>query len=245
MKQIKKFSPEAIEKLKNYVYRLIDPRNGETFYVGVGVGNRVFQHIKGAVLEDNTSEKITRIHQITNSGFNVSHIIHRHGMTKSVATEVEAALIEAYPGLTNSIGGHGSNDYGVMHASEIESKYNAEEASFDSHKILLISVNKSVSEKSLYDSVRFAWRLNKNKASKADYVFATVQGIIKGVYIAESWLEATVENFPNLMGLESDNGRYGFIGFEAENEIKEMYIGKRTPEKFRKRGASNPIKYSY
>jgi hypothetical protein len=28
------FSPEVSSKLKTYVYRLIDPRNGESFYVG-------------------------------------------------------------------------------------------------------------------------------------------------------------------------------------------------------------------
>ncbi len=41
------FSPEVIKELGHYVYRLIDPRNGETFYVGKGKGNRVFHHIAG------------------------------------------------------------------------------------------------------------------------------------------------------------------------------------------------------
>ena len=41
-----KFPAEVIDKLRNYVYRLIDPRNGETFYVGRGVGNRLFSHIR-------------------------------------------------------------------------------------------------------------------------------------------------------------------------------------------------------
>jgi len=36
-----KFTTEVIDKMKFYVYRLIDPRNGETFYVGKGKGNRV------------------------------------------------------------------------------------------------------------------------------------------------------------------------------------------------------------
>ena len=30
------FPSEVADKLKWYVYRLIDPRNGETFYVGKG-----------------------------------------------------------------------------------------------------------------------------------------------------------------------------------------------------------------
>jgi len=37
----------------------------------------------------------------------------------------------------------------------------------------------------------------------------------------------------------------GFVGQEASEEIKAMYVGKRLPDEFRKRGASNPIKYTW
>lgn len=40
------FPQEVIDKIRWYVYRLIDPRNGETFYVGMGKGNRIFAHIR-------------------------------------------------------------------------------------------------------------------------------------------------------------------------------------------------------
>jgi len=43
------FPPGVATKLKTYVYRLIDPRNGETFYVGKGQGDRVFPHIRAQV----------------------------------------------------------------------------------------------------------------------------------------------------------------------------------------------------
>jgi hypothetical protein len=39
------FPEEVARQLRTYVYRLIDPRNGETFYIGKGKGNRVFSHI--------------------------------------------------------------------------------------------------------------------------------------------------------------------------------------------------------
>ena len=42
----KDFPPDVSRRLRKYVYRLIDPRNGETFYVGKGEGNRVFAHIR-------------------------------------------------------------------------------------------------------------------------------------------------------------------------------------------------------
>ena len=43
--RICKFPNEVIEKLQYYVFRLIDPRHGETFYVGKGKGNCVFNHL--------------------------------------------------------------------------------------------------------------------------------------------------------------------------------------------------------
>ena len=41
MNEINEFPTEVISELKYYVYRLIDPRNGETFYVGKGKGNEL------------------------------------------------------------------------------------------------------------------------------------------------------------------------------------------------------------
>lgn len=40
------FSPEVINDLKYYVYRHIDPRNGETHYIGKGQCNRVFSLLR-------------------------------------------------------------------------------------------------------------------------------------------------------------------------------------------------------
>jgi hypothetical protein len=155
------FPPEVAERLKTYVYRLIDPRNGETFYVGKGQGDRVFAHIR---LEqklggDEVDNKVKRIREIHLAGFQVAHVIHRHGMDDDTAFEVEAALIDAYPGLTNVAGGSGSSDYGVMHSKEIVSRYSAEAAVFH-HRALLISVNRSATEVSLYEATRYAWKIS-------------------------------------------------------------------------------------
>lgn len=115
------FSPHVIEEIGYYVYRLIDPRNGETFYIGKGTGNRLFAHIKGEAeaREDRLSQKLQRIREIRLDGFEVGHIVHRHGLDEKTAYEVEAALIDAYPAVTNAVGGHYSDERGVMHATQI------------------------------------------------------------------------------------------------------------------------------
>ena len=248
--KINSFPPEVVAELKDYVYRLIDPRNGETFYVGRGVGNRVFDHANGVFVpaegdsesaSDPASEKIDRILKIKLANLEVGHVIHRYGLEKEEARIVEAALIDAYPGLTNIQGGYGSGDFGPMHPSEIVSKYSAKIAEFK-HKALLISVNKSTADTQLLQATQFAWRLNKSKAESAEVILATVQGLIKGAFVAEKWLEATSANFP---GRETIEGRYGFYGKEAPIEINNMYKDKRVPDQFRKKGASNPIKYTW
>jgi hypothetical protein len=238
------FPPGVARRLKTYVYRLIDPRNGETFYVGKGRGNRVFAHVHDEhILEgDPLDNKLKRIREIRSAGFEVGHVIHRHGMDDKTAFEVEAAVIDAYPGLTNVVSGAGTSDYGAMHAQEIVRRYSAEPAVFR-HKALLISVNRSSAERSLYDATRYAWKLSPAKAKQAEVILATVQGLIVGAFVADEWLEVTAENFP--IPEDSSGGRYGFIGQEAPEELQRMYVGKRVPDEYRKHGAANPIKYTW
>lgn len=238
------FSKEVSDQLKFYVYRLLDPRNGETFYVGKGTGNRVFAHVKGELdLDDDAlTEKLQRIRQIRLDGFEVAHVVHRHGLDEDTALEVEAALIDAYPEATNIVSGRSTDERGIMHARQIIERYQAAEACFE-HSAIIISVNRSVLEKeNVYEAVRYAWKLDPERAESYQLVLAAVQGLIIGVYTADRWLPATVENFPSAS--QDHPGRWGFIGSEAPEEIRKHYLRKRVPDAMRKRGAANPIKYA-
>ncbi len=157
------------------------------------------------------------------------------------AFEVEAALIDAYPGLTNIAGGTGNNDFGARHAASIIRAYSAEPAQFR-HRALLISVNLSAMETSLYEATRYAWKINVPKAERAEVILATRQGEIVGAFVAKRWLEATAANFP---GHPDVPGRFGFVGHDADANLWTLYVGKRVPDEYRKPGAANPIKYTW
>ena len=229
------FSEAVSRELGCYVYRLIDPRNGETFYVGKGTGNRIFQHAAGVRLDDDEgdqlrSHKYGRIRAIRDARLEVLHVIHRHGLTTKEAFEVEAALMDAYPGLTNVQGGYANGDRGAMNYLEIIDRYNLPELSHEPpHSLVVINVNKLMDRSdrgAIYQLVRFCWRLSKARAQKAEYVVAVVRGVTVGVFRAYHWLPATSENFPNIAD-DTETHRFGFVGEEASPDIWSFYVGER------------------
>ena len=235
MAPVDRFPPELCEKLGNYVYRLIDPRNGETFYVGKGRGNRVFDHAAGVEAADDNQQlgaKLDRIRAIKNAQLDVIHVIHRHEIPDAAIFEVEAALIDAYPGLTNIQGGHASSDRGPMSHLELKDKYALPEFPANpQHALMLININKledRSDKQAIYIRVRYCWRASKEKAETAEYVLAVVRGVVVGAFRPTVWLPATPENFPEIpYASEADGDRIGFIGEEADQAIRDLYVGER------------------
>jgi hypothetical protein len=250
--QLNKFPPEIHGDLGYYIYRLIDPRDGATFYVGKGKGDRVFAHAEAALaaeqkdpLEDDFSLKLRTIRDVRNAGLQPLHVIHRHGMTEAEALLAEAVLIDATPGLTNLAGGHGSSQVGPCAPEQLILRYRAEVMEIvPGHQVIAINVRQSAEERDYYDAVRHSWRINKIRAEKANFVFAVVGGICRAVFVPEVWVDATVANFPDL---DQDMiGRYGFFGEPADQATQGLYLGKRLPPIMQRRpGMASPILYSY
>lgn len=237
MDDINQFPAGVSEKIGNYIYRLIDPRNGETFYIGKGKGNRVFSHANCCKHElydeddDSTSLKLSRITEIRNAGLRVLHIIHRHDIPDAAVYEVEAALIDVFAGLTNIQGGRGSGSKGPMNVIEIVNKYALPEIDEEpTEKLVLININRLQNrsdEESIYQQTRLAWRISKNRAEAADYVLAVVKGVLVAAFVAERWLDATHANFPNHISVGGEMPeRKGFIGVRAPENIWNKFVGK-------------------
>lgn len=237
MTQRDRFPEGVCEKLGHYVYRLIDPRNGETFYVGKGQGNRVFDHADGVKIEDEKEverlhPKFDRIRAIKNAGLDVLHVIHRHEIPKDAIFEVEAALIDAYPGLTNIQGGHASSDRGPMNHIELIDKYNLPEFPLQPrHRLIFININKlndRICRQKIYDQTRYRWRLSKSRAEKAEFALSVVRGVVVGAFGQLEWFPATTEYFPDIPNADnSQPHRFGFRGKAAPPDIWSLYVGER------------------
>ena len=237
------YTPEQISNVLNsssydnkkyYVYRLVDPRTLHTFYVGKGCGDRVLQHIKDATTlinkdEDSTSLKIQQIAEILSTGKQVIPIIHRRGMTERQAFEVEAALIDCYPGLTNIQSGHNS-ERGVISLEDLCSLFSITEYSEPKEKYIIIktTTNAIASNGGLYEATRRAWRGNLEKAKKYKYVLSVVNGIVREVYEA-NWYQYNPD-------------RIAFDGEVSHDPISSLK-GKLIPKKYRKKGNANPFLY--
>ncbi len=244
------FTEAVYNQLKNYVYRLIDPRDGSTFYVGRGRANRVFEHVRESlqpVDHERENERLETIRKIKGLGLKPIYVIHRHGMSEREAKLAEAVLIDAYPGLTNIVAGEGSNDYGPANAEELALRYGTPEIQFDQGlKIMIIKTTWSKVEArerrdgiakhdSVYEAVRSKWRVSKSEADQADYVLAIIDGICRGVYVPQEWKEVPMP--------KGKPPRWEFDGRKADQSTWDRYMGKRIPGRMRKKGMANPVLY--
>ena len=245
-----RFSESVSAELGRYVYRLVDPRNGETFYVGRGVNNRIFDHMDEAA-DGKRSAKTDRIREIHRAGQRVVTIIHRHNLEDADETAtVEAALIQAYPKLTNQVAGEGTKEFGARSTDEAIRAYDQPPARFYDHKCLLLSISDHwpqddddapVSWSDLYARTRHGWSLDLKRAEKAEWVVSHAKGIVRAVFTVDSWLPCDDPVFcayPDAKGKKP----YGFVGRPAAGQTWRDWVGRRVPDRFRTR-FGNPVRY--
>ena len=89
-----------------------------------------------------------------------------------------------------------------MRVKDIKKRYEvAATAEFPGQaRLLLICVNKTIENPnlSLLDGVRYSWKISPDRAEKAEYVLAVAHGLILGVFVADQWMQAEKDNFPDI-----------------------------------------------
>jgi len=231
-----KLSPSTVEKLKYYVYILINTDSNKPFYVGKGKGNRINKHFLDTL--DKKVKQTEKIKNIKKLGIKVKKVILRHGLTERESLIVEAGMIDyiGLENLANLVCGH-TEGKGLMDLRDLKIKYEAQEAIFD-RPVLLININnqfrKDMTKKEIYKATRKYWKINIDRANEFKIICAVSQGIIREVFELSRWTKATSEK---------QKGRSYFTGYIASNSIRNKYIDKSVI-KFWLPGSQNPIKYS-
>ena len=234
-----KFSQGTIESLQSYVYVLLDPRDAKIFYVGKGIGSRVFDHVRRALNDvEAKSLKYDTIREIEATKLSVEHFIIRHGMDEKSAFEVEAALIDALSlqGLTNIALGHGSELFGIRRAGDIEALYSVDALDTD-QSVILININRlfnrTMSDHQVYEATRASWVVGPRREN-AKYVVATYRGITRAVYEVDHWYPVS----------DGASARWAFVKKTSKisDDVLANLMNKSVRALFSK-GAANPIRY--
>jgi len=238
------FSPKAREKLCHYVYLLIDPRDERVFYVGKGVGNRCFAHLKDGA----ESRKTGVINDLRKWGLEPRIEILKYGLTEDEALLVESTAIDLLDikKLTNAVRGFGSKNGSRGSVEEIKSTLDAREVAIKD-KVILININKlfrpNMSVHDLYDATRSAWKVAPGRHDP-EFALSVYGGVIREMYSIEAWVKGG-----STMKLRDKEGRptprqdrWEFVGQVAPEDIRRRYVGRSVSGYF-KSGAQNPVQY--
>lgn len=249
--QIDAFPRGVDEVLKDYVYALCRP-NGMVFYIGRGVGGRVFSHAREALkLEPGAgtpSQKHQAILDMLSTGESGRAFIVAYGMTTSEAKRLEAILIsfsrtvlagctEPELHLTNKVEGEGGRNC-MLRLEDVVETLSPERAAFGSRRLLLLSFNSQYDpalrptyRRMAHPHFTHCWDVGRSSVAGVELVLAVAGGIIRSVCRPTRWFEA-----PREKGLG--------LAFEGEidEEMSEEWVGKALPEGFGF-APQNPARY--
>ncbi|TAL43687.1 MAG: hypothetical protein EPN91_05975 [Salinibacterium sp.] len=207
---------EVSTMLGFYVYALRDPRSHEVFYIGKGIGERVFSHQKDADDSAATqSAKLSRISEIRLAGWRVEHLFLRVGIPdEATAFLVEQAVIDSYAAtglaLTNLVKGHHAHELGLSTVEAAIAARLSEPMPAVDAPLVMFKINRAwrpdSSPSDIYEASRGHWKVGWDTRSRAKYALGVAFGIVRGAYEIESWFESTVPG---------DEGRWGFVGRPA------------------------------
>ncbi|MDO1510133.1 MULTISPECIES: hypothetical protein [unclassified Neisseria] len=252
------FSTAVCEQIKYYIYCLVDPRDNNIFYVGKGIGNRVFHHARCALTEPaQTSDKLDLIREIySECQTPPNYYILRHGIEDELsALQYEATAIDLLslvkPGqkpLTNIQGGTYSSTKGLMDLAEIKRIYAPEELK-TALPVMLITINREYDrlkkqikageisdterDNEIYKRTRAAWKTGIRR-NQAKYAVAVYRGWSVAAYRIHHWMPSEIK------------GRWAFDGTALPNdsaEYQELVHKITYPSIENYKAPQNPIQY--
>ncbi len=230
------FSKKACEKLRSYVYALVDPHTEEIFYVGKGsTPGRPFSHLRKKDTKNDESLQ-NRISNIRAQGREPVVEIIRYGLDEKTAHEVEGAVIDAIglKNLTNTIRGH-QTERGRVRADALNQQLTGNHINVEDISIpaILFYCHQALAKQyDLYDATRQYWNLNKNRIQRKEngellyqYAFCMKGSVVLDVYKILEWYPAG-STVSSREFYDDGKERWEFIGAPAEKALLKRYRNK-------------------
>lgn len=249
--QLRGLSPGVAEQLKAYVYLLVDPRDGQVFYVGKGNNSRVLAH-RPNVDDDSLSEKLKRVRDIERSGQQVSLLLLRTGMSDDEAFHVEGAAIDIFSNAFNLADGRHSRLKGMMSVPEYIALHEPKPANIV-EPVILITIGRvwrrdiSRNPELLREVTSKYWdcRPETKVATPPKYAFAVAGAIIRETYRINGWARQDMRLLaaPGAFA-EANLGKTEdrcIFDLTVADELRH-YVGQSVAH-LRMPGAANPIQY--
>ena len=79
----------------------------------------------------------------------------------------------------------------------------------------------------VYECTRGCWVVNRRKAAKVDLVIGVYNGVVKGVFVPEAWLDAHSTMNTVLAEENIDAERSEFVGREAKDQFAKDLLGRQ------------------
>ena len=242
---VRGFPVECQRDLDNYVYIYSDPDTHEVFYIGMGQGNRAFDHLE----EQGDSAKNKKIRSLLRKGKPPVIEILKSGLDRETALIVESAAIDllSTSKLTNVQSGHHSSRIEV---NKLISMYEGEELEPEDvpEKVVCLQVNQyyrfDMTPMEVYDLTRAFWRVDIERANKAKYVFALFHDKIVAVFKPFKWVPAgTTYMAPRPYDGKGpvDKTKKEFIGQYASKSVQKRFKGKSVAKLINL--GENPVSY--
>ncbi|WP_157674329.1 LEM-3-like GIY-YIG domain-containing protein [Agrococcus carbonis] len=209
---------EVAAVLRYYVYTLRDPRDGQVFYVGKGIGDRINAHVREAGADPQSERaKLRRIREIEANGQAVDLLFLRTGIDdEHTAYIVEQAVIDAFRAdhhpLTNLVRGHHSGRHGLAALPAVIARHRAQACPPIDGPVIMLKIQNGwrpdMSEQETYDKTRGHWKIAGWVRERAQYALGIAYGVVRGAYRIDSW-------FPSEMPWDQGKDRWGFEGTRA------------------------------
>ena len=206
-------------------------KKGEAFIETFSKGNFSAERVKNFILaEQKFNENVTKIrNEITEN--NVLQLIKNHFETLYSKDEVDAAIsdmtIYLIPKEKSASPFMKQPNQDIKISSPSSDPMIYDEPKFE--YVIIKTRETTVMERgSLYEATRYKW-VASARITQYSFVLSVINGIVKQVYIVDRWSKC--------------GSRWEFFGREAEGEEFESLIGKKIPQKYRKKGMASPVVY--